>query len=88
MGPGDICATCGHDPLAGWEEKLPRLRKACFSRVMATIRFVVQHLPKKGGPWHLVVKDCEHEDWDGARTLEGVLSQLPKAKVASWEIQD
>ncbi len=52
---------------------------------------MAQHLPKEGGPWHLVLKDCPLREpvRHGTRTLAGMLSKrLRNSKVASWEIID
>ncbi len=80
----DECQGCGNKPLAGWPEERARVRSRCFERAEETLRFVAQHLPDEGGPWHLVIKDCQWEEVDGARTLEDVLNTLPPSKVASW----
>ncbi len=71
----------------GWKEQLSNLRRACFRRARATVKFVAQHLPDEGGPWRLVVRDCQRKRGK-ARRLDAVLMQLPWAKVASWEVQD
>ncbi len=81
------CEMCGHDPREGWKEEQSRLRTACFRRSTATIKFVAQHLPDEGGPWRLVVKDCQSKRGrTRVVTLEDVLRELPRAKVASWEV--
>ncbi len=88
MGAGDLecCPHCGDGWIGQWwYEERPRANDQHFEAAQAMVRFVGEHLPAEGGPWHLDVVDCAVEEVGGARrTLRGLLRQLPR--VASWHV--
>ncbi len=81
-------AEDGYDPYEDeWPEYVGRARNKCFSGMVDMIKFANRRLPAQGGPWHLALVNCPAADVSGTRTLEGVLSALPKSRVGSWEIE-
>ncbi len=100
---GPRCRECGRDTFGTWEREAYHVRDRCFEHAIATIKFVARHLPKSGGPWHLVIKDCQYKEVEnpnvwfrpyrppgskyGVRTLRELLEELPRSVVASWKFR-